>query len=81
MAYRHIARGNSAYVIFADFPQPGLTAKVRAFFDSFAMLDYPVQAWHRTIDPDSSLTTWTPTPLLAYNGDSSKDHPVECASI
>lgn len=74
MAYRHIARGNSAYVLFADFPQPGPTAKVRAFFDSFAMLDYPVQAWHPTIDPDSSLTTWTPTPLFAYNGDSSKDH-------
>jgi len=80
MAYRHIARGNSAYVLLADFPQPGLTAKVKAFFNSFSMLDYPVQAWHQTIDPDSSLTTWTPTPLFAYNADSSKDHPVETRS-
>jgi hypothetical protein len=77
MAYRHIARGNSAYVLIADFPQPGFTAKVRAFFDSFAMLDFPAQAWHRMIDPDSTLTTWTPTPLLVYNEDFSKDHPVE----
>lgn len=76
MAYRYIARGNSWYMLAADFPQPALLPKVRAFFDSFSMLEYPVSAWHRTTDPDSLLTTWTPTPLFAYNGDTTKNHMV-----
>jgi hypothetical protein len=77
MKYRHITRGNTWYTLVADFPlqAKGPTAKVRAFFDSFSMLDYPVQAWHRTMAPDSMLTTWAPTPFIVHGEDSSKNSP------
>ena len=83
MKYRHIIRGNTYYTLIADFPLQGKgpaegqgpTAKVRAFFDSFSMLDYPVRAWNRAMAPDSSLTTWAPTPLILHEDDSSKNFP------
>ena len=81
MEYRHMTRGNSWYTLIVDFPlhggPTGTTTKVRAFFDSFSMLDYPVRAWHRMMAPDSSLTTWAPTPLFVSAQDSSNGFPMQ----
>lgn len=77
LEYRHIGRGNSWYMLLADFPlqRSAPTAKMRAFFDSFSILDYPVRDWHRSVAPDSSLTTWAPTPLFLHREDSSDNLP------
>ena len=73
MEYRHIARGHSWYTLMVDFPLHGPSPKVQAFFDSFSMLDRPAQAWHRATAPDSTLTTWAPSPFDVLREDSSKD--------
>jgi len=79
MEFRHIERGNSWYTLMADFPVQGrgLTPKVRAFFNSFSMLDYRAQTWHQAMTPDSMLVTRAPTPILIHREDSSGGVPTQ----
>jgi hypothetical protein len=74
--YRHVGRGNSWYLLLADFPLQGSpTAKVQAFFDSFSILDYPTRSWNRAMAPDSSFSTWAPSPLVLHQEDPSANLP------
>jgi len=68
---RHIARGNRWYVLVVTFPLSGATPSVTKFFRSFSILDFPVLDWQRSVSPDSSLMSWTPSPLRLLPPDSS----------
>ena len=79
--YRLLARGNRWYVVFASYPMPGGTEKVRAFFRSFTPLDLPTRPWQKSRTPDSSMSTWTPYPLISSPFDSATRSIVELHDI